>query len=179
MSKTILILGGGMGGIVVASLLRKRLPRQHRVVLVERESRHVFPPSLLWLMVGRRTEEQISRPLARLDRRGIELVYGEIERINPSARSAHVSGQEISADYLVIALGAELAPETIPGLTETGHNFYTLDGAQSLNAARARLTQGHLVVLVSGMPFKCPAAPYEAAMLLADDLRRAAALCRA
>ena len=172
MSKTILILGGGMGGIVVASLLRKRLPRQHRVVLVERESRHVFPPSLLWLMVGRRTEEQISRPLARLDRRGIELVYGEIERINPSARSAHVSGQEISADYLVIALGAELAPETIPGLTETGHNFYTLDGAQSLNAARARLTQGHLVVLVSGMPFKCPAAPYEAAMLLADDLRR-------
>jgi sulfide:quinone oxidoreductase len=172
MSKTILILGGGLGGIVVASLLRKRLPRQHRVVLVERESRHVFPPSLLWLMVGRRTEEQISRPLARLERRGIELVYGEIERINPSARSAHVSGQEISADYLVIALGAELAPETIPGLTETGHNFYTLDGAQSLNAARARLTQGHLVVLVSGMPFKCPAAPYEAAMLLADDLRR-------
>ncbi len=172
MGKTILILGGGIGGVVAASLLRKRLSHEHRVVLVERESRHLFAPSLLWLMVGRRTEERISRPLAHLAKRGIELVHGEVERINPKTRSARVGGQEIAADYMVVALGAELAPETIPGLAEAGHNFYTLAGAQSLDAARARLTQGHLVVLVSGMPFKCPAAPYEGAMLLADDLRR-------
>jgi sulfide:quinone oxidoreductase len=171
-AKTILVLGGGIGGVVAASLLRKQLPRKHRVVLVERETRHLFPPSLLWLMVGRRNEAQISRPIARLAKRGIELVHGEIERINPKTRSVHVSGREIAADYMVIALGAELAPETIPGLAEAGHNFYTLEGAQSLDTARTRLTQGHLVVLVSGMPFKCPAAPYEAAMLLEDDLRR-------
>ena len=54
--KTVLVLGGGIGGIVVATLVRKRLARAHRVVLVERESRHVFPPSLLWLMVGARSE---------------------------------------------------------------------------------------------------------------------------
>ena len=172
MSKTILILGGGIGGVVAANRLRKRLPPEHRVVLVEREARHLFAPSLRWLMVGRRTEECISRPVTRLEKRGIELIHGEIERINPKTRSAHVSGQEIAADYMVIALGAELAPETIPGLSEVGHNFYTLAGAQSLDAARARLTQGHLVILVSAIPFKCPAAPYEAAMLLADDLRR-------
>ena len=172
MGKTILILGGGIGGVVTASLLRKRLPREHRVVLVERESQHLFSPSLLWLMVGRRTPAQISRPIAGLARRGIELVHGEIERIDPKTRSVRVSGREIAADYMVIALGAELAPETIPGLSEAGHNFYTLAGAQSLDAARAQLSQGQLVVLVSGMPFKCPAAPYEGAMLLADDLHR-------
>lgn len=172
LGKTILVLGGGIGGVVAASRLRERLPREHRVVLVEREARHLFAPSLLWLMVGRRNGAQISRPIARLAKRGIELVHGEIERINPKTRSAHVSGQEIAADYMVIALGAELAPETIPGLSEAGHNFYALEGAQSLDATRARLAQGHLVVLVSGMPFKCPAAPYEAAMLLEDDLRR-------
>ena len=132
--KTIVVLGAGIGGIVTASLLRKRLAREHRVVLVERETRHLFATSLLWLMVGRRTEERISRPLARLAKRGIELVRGEIERINPKTRSVHVGGQEIAADYLVIALGAELAPEAIPGLTEAGHNFYTLAGAQSLDA---------------------------------------------
>ncbi len=171
MGKTVLILGGGMGGVVAASRLRQRLPREHRVVLVERESQHVFPPSLLWLVVGKRTEAQISRPMARLAGRGIEVVRGEIERINAKTRSAHVSGQEIVANYLVIALGAELAPETIPGLADAGHNLYTLAGAQSLNTARAQLNQGHLVVLVSGVPFKCPAAPYEAAMLLEADLR--------
>ena len=170
--KTIVVLGGGIGGIVTASLLRKRLARMHRIVLVERETQHVFAPSLLWLMTGARRARQISRPLAPLARSGIELVHGEIERIDPTVRSVQVAGKEICGDYLVVALGAELAPETIPGLAEAGHNFYTLAGAQSLDAARTRLNQGHLVVLVSGIPFKCPAAPYEGAMLLEADLRR-------
>ncbi|MBI2718421.1 MAG: NAD(P)/FAD-dependent oxidoreductase [Rhizobiales bacterium] len=169
-AKTVLVLGGGIGGIVAASLLRKRLPRTHQVVLVEREAQHVFAPSLLWLMVGARREHQISRPIARLEKGGIKVVHGEIERIEPNTRSARVAGQDISADYLVVALGAELAPEAIPGLAESGHNFYTLAGAQTLNRARADLRQGRLVVLVARMPFKCPAAPYEAAMLLQADL---------
>ena len=50
--KTVLILGGGVGGVVAATQLRKALPRQHRVVLVEREASFVFAPSLLWLMTG-------------------------------------------------------------------------------------------------------------------------------
>ncbi len=171
-AKTILVLGGGIGGIVVASLLRKRLSRAHRVVLVERETQHVFAPSLLWLMTGARREHQISRPIARLERAGIEVVHGEIERLSPQSRSVRVAGQNIAADYMIIALGAELAPETIPGLAEAGHNFYTLAGAQSLERARAGLLHGRLVVLVSGIPFKCPAVPYEAAMLLEADLRK-------
>ncbi|MEK7696618.1 MAG: FAD/NAD(P)-binding oxidoreductase, partial [Pseudomonadota bacterium] len=85
--------------------------------------------------------------------------------------SVRVAGREIQGDYLVVALGAEYAPEPIPGLAEVGHNFYTLAGAQALRDARANLRHGHLVVLVSGIPFKCPAAPYESAMLLEADLR--------
>ena len=53
--KTILVLGGGIGGIVAASNLRKGLSREHRVVLVEREERYAFAPSFLWLMTGLRT----------------------------------------------------------------------------------------------------------------------------
>ncbi len=172
MSKIVLILGGGIGGIVAASLLRKALPRAHRVVLVEREERYVFPPSLLWLMTGHRTPKHISRPLAALKKRGIELIRGNIERIDPQARAVKVNGIELTGDYLVIALGAELAPETIPGLAPAGHNIYTLAGAEALRDARLKLREGRLVVLVSGVPFKCPAAPYEAAMLLEADLRR-------
>ncbi len=169
--KTVIVLGGGIGGVVVASRLRKQLRREHRVILVEREVNHLFQPSLLWLMTGARTAEAIQRPVARLARRGIELVHGEIEAIDPKLRSVRVAGQDIQGDYLVVALGTEYAPETIPGLAEVGHNFYTLAGAQTLRDARANLRHGHLVVLVSGIPFKCPAAPYEAAMLLEADLR--------
>ncbi|MHB1108974.1 MAG: NAD(P)/FAD-dependent oxidoreductase [Devosia sp.] len=170
--KTVLVLGGGIGGIVAARLVRKRLPRAHRVVLVERESQHVFAPSLLWLMVGARRQQQISRPLASLAKSGIELVQGEVDRIDPTTRSVHVGDQNILADYIVVALGAELAPEMIPGLVQAGYNFYTIAGAQSFDRARVELRQGRVVVLVGGIPFKCPAAPYEAAMLLAADARK-------
>lgn len=171
-SKTIVILGAGIGGVVTASLLRKSLPRTHRVVLVEREERHVFPPSLLWLMTDQRTPARISRPFDALRKRGIELIRGNLERIDPATRTVKVNGSELTGDYLVIALGAEYAPETIPGLAPAGHNFYTLAGAESLREARMNFRTGRLVVLVSGVPFKCPAAPYEAAMLLESDLRR-------
>jgi sulfide:quinone oxidoreductase len=47
MGQTVLILGGGVGGLVAANDLRKALPKEHRVVLVEREPAFVFAPSFL------------------------------------------------------------------------------------------------------------------------------------
>jgi sulfide:quinone oxidoreductase len=148
------------------------LAREHRVVLVERESQHVFAPSFLWMMIGQRSADQISRPVAVLAKRGIELIQGTIERIDPAARTIRVDGKELSGDYVVIALGADLAPETIPGLSQAGHNFYALSGAASLRDARLKVRSGRIVVLVSAMPFKCPGAPNEAAMLLEYDCRQ-------
>jgi len=172
MSQTILILGGGVGGLVAANTLRKALPKEHHVVLVEREPAFVFAPSFLWLMTGGRTAEKISRPLARLEKKGIELVRGEIQRIDAAKREAVVDGRTLSGDFVIISLGAELAPETIPGLAQTGHNFYTLAGAEALRDALAGFTGGKLVVLTAAPAYKCPAAPYEAAMLLEANLRK-------
>lgn len=172
MGKTIVVLGAGIGGIVAATRLRKRLPPEYRVVLVERESEYVFPPSLLWLMSGGRKREQISRPLSRLSRRGLELIQGNITRIDPQRLAVQVDGKALTGDYLLIALGAELAPQTVPGLPEAGHNLYTLAGAEALRDARLALRKGRIVVLVASIPFKCPAAPYEAAMLLEHDCRK-------
>ncbi|MEK7246826.1 MAG: FAD/NAD(P)-binding oxidoreductase, partial [Pseudomonadota bacterium] len=170
--RTIMVLGGGIGGIVAATALRRLLPKTHRIVLVEREPSHVFSPSLLWLMVGERRSRQITRTLSGLSRRGMDLVTGAIESIDPAARVVRVDGRDFAADYLIVALGAELAPETVPGLTEAGHNLYTLEGAKTLRDARLELDQGRIVVLVGALPFKCPAAPYEAAFLLEADCRR-------
>jgi sulfide:quinone oxidoreductase len=171
-NKTVLVLGGGIGGIIAATRLRRRLPAQARVILVERDVCHVYSPSLLWLMVGRRTVETITRPIAGLARHGIEVVRGAIERLDPAAKSVTVNGETYTGDYLVIALGAEYASDTVPGLTAAGCNIYTLGGANAFSEVRGRFKRGRVVVLVSGLPFKCPAAPYEAAMLLDADFRR-------
>lgn len=172
MGQTILILGAGIGGLVVANRLRAALPKEHRVVLIDREASFVFAPSFLSLMTGDRTAENISRPVRRLKRRGIEVMRGEIERIDPEKRAVIVSGRELAGDFLVIALGAEPTPETIPGLAQTGHNFYTLAGAEALRDAFARFSGGKLVVLTAAPGYKCPAAPYEAAMLLESVCRK-------
>ena len=170
--RTILVLGGGIGGLVTAVELRKKLPRPHRIVLVDREQVHLFQPSLLWLMTGLRTAEKISRPLNRLRKKHIEVIHGEIERIDPAKRQVVVNGETLQGDFLVVSLGAALAPESIPGLAEAGHNFYTLDGAQSLRDAIRGFRSGRLVVLTAAPAYKCPAAPYEAAMLIEYDCRK-------
>jgi len=185
---TVLVLGGGVGGVVAARSLRRKLPEQHRVVIVDRERDHLFAPSLLWLMTGRRTARAISRPLDRLARRGIEVIGGEISQIDPNTRRVRVveyppgddpvsrrlggATRDLEADHLIVSLGVDLAPEIIPGLAEAGHNFYTLAGAGSLRHALSEFTGGRIVVVTATPAYKCPAAPYEAAMLLLDDCRR-------
>lgn len=172
--QTILILGGGIGGVVTARELRRRAPRHHyRVILVDREREHLFPPSLLWLMVGQRNAASIRRPLNRLERKGIEVRIGEIEHIDPAARRVTLAGGGvIESDHLVISLGAELDPGSIPGLAEAGHNFYTLRGAEAIRDALGTLRAGRIVVLTAAPAYKCPAAPYEAAMLIEAFCRR-------
>jgi sulfide:quinone oxidoreductase len=172
MGRTVLVLGGGVGGVVAATRLRQQLPRQDRVVLIDREQQHLFQPSLLWLAVGRRRPEQIQRPLSRLQRKGIEVLRGEIDQFAPAARRVRVSGSELTGDAVIISLGADQAPEMVPGLAHAGHNLYTLAGATGAWNALAPLRNGRVVVLTATPAYKCPAAPYEAAMLFQDYLTR-------
>lgn len=170
--RTVLVLGGGVGGLVAASVLRRELAPEDRVVLVERAPRHTFWPSLLWLMSGSRTAEQVQRDLQPLARRGIEVLHGDITEIDPERRRVVVGGEELAGDALVVALGAALVPERVPGLAEAGGNFYTVDGARQVHDQVSGLQAGRVAVVVADVPFKCPAAPYEAAMLLENLLRR-------
>lgn len=172
MGKTVLILGGGVGGLVAANDLRKRLPDEHRVVLVEREAAYLFTPSLPWLVAGGREASQITRPLARLSRKGIEVVRGELERIDAAKREVVVNGRAIGADFLIVALGAELAPDLVPGLDGARHDLYTLAGAEGFRDALAAFPGGRVVVLTAAMGYKCPAAPYEFAMLAEAACRK-------
>ncbi len=166
------VLGGGTGGLVAARELRHRLPTNHRVVLVDRAAEHMYQPSLLWQMVGERRLSQFSRPLNRLQSKGIEFRNTEVEALDLENRVVATASGNLDYDSLVVSLGAQLAPETVSGFEEMAHNLYTPGGCEQIHAALEDLTEGVVGILITDMPFKCPAAPYEAAFLAESFLRR-------
>lgn len=172
MTTTTIILGGGVGGLTAANELRRLSGPEHRVVLIERQQDYLFTPSLLWAMVGVRRVERLARPLRDLLHPGVELVPAAVERIDPERKLVAADGRELHYDTLIVALGAALAPEALPGYADAAHNFFEPAGAASFCAALQAFEGGRIVVAVSSLPYKCPAAPYEAALLIEDALRR-------
>lgn len=175
MSTTILVLGAGTGGIITArELCRKvcnnRKKNSVKIIVFEKEEKNVFAPSLLWLMVGKRKPKQVYRNTGKIARNGIEVVSGEIEKVNPEERSVTVNGNEYRGDYMVISLGVEQSPEH--NLNDYGHDFYTLAGATEFNERLKNFKGGKIAVVIPSLPFKCPAAPYEAAMLIESFIRK-------
>ncbi|MEX1137777.1 MAG: FAD/NAD(P)-binding oxidoreductase [Bacteroidota bacterium] len=170
--KTVVILGGGVGGIVTANELRRKLPPGHKVVLVEKNTAHTFAPSFLWLMTGDRKADKITRPLRSLVRSGVDIVHTEVTGIDITNRRVSTTTGRLSYDYLVVALGAELAPQLIPGLAEDSLSFYSFEETKRLRQALEAFNGGTVALVVAGLPYKCPGAPHEAAMLIRDHFRR-------
>ncbi len=171
-TNTVVVLGGGIGGVVAARGLRRHLPAEDRVVVVESDPTFRFAPSFLWVMAGDRRPDQVSRDLRRLRRRGIEIVEGTVEGIDADTRTVATTAGPVDFDRLVVALGADLDPGALTGFGERAHNIYTLDGAEAAGEALRHHDEGPVAVVVGGMPYKCPAAPWEAALAADAILRR-------
>jgi sulfide:quinone oxidoreductase len=103
---------------------------------------------------------------------GIEIVNADIQETDLGTRRVRTSATDIGFDRLVIALGAELAPDALTGFCESAHNVYTVEGAISGFRALSSFGGGRVAVVVSSLPYKCPAAPYESAFLAEALLRR-------
>jgi sulfide:quinone oxidoreductase len=166
------VLGAGLGGIAAAQALRKRLPRSDRVVLVDRAEQHVYQASLPWVLAGSRSLPQLMRPIVRAVRSGIEFERGEVDRISPAERSVTVNGRTLHADALIVALGADYDLTAVPGLAEAGHCFYTPEGALAGRRALDAFRGGRIAFVTAAPQYKCPAAPYESALLVDGELRR-------
>ncbi|MBI5893248.1 MAG: NAD(P)/FAD-dependent oxidoreductase [Deltaproteobacteria bacterium] len=170
--KTIVILGGGVGGLVAVNELNKYLGGKTNLIVIDKSSRHIFAPSLLWLMLDLRKPEGICKELGLLESKGIRVINADINRIDLEKKIVNTSKEDVGYDYLVISLGAELNPDAIPGFKESAYNLYTLEGAAKLRDALKGFSGGKVAILISSMPYKCPAAPYESALLIDYYLRK-------
>ncbi len=169
---TVGILGAGFGGLTLANeLVRAGSPRP-LVTLIDQKPDFAMGLAKLGVLVGRRDVSEGRRPLKSLSGKGIEIVQAEVTAIDPAKRAVSLSGGgERRFDHLVVALGASLDPGATPGFAEGAHDIYTFEGAATAHGALKALERGRVVLLVCGVPFKCPPAPYEAAFLVDDHLR--------
>ena len=160
----ILILGGGFGGVSTAHHLRMLAP-EHETILVSRSTHFMMGFRKNAELVGSAPMDSGWRPLKALEERGTGVVFGDISRIDPAAKSADVGGETIEADALVVALGAETAPGAVPGLAEHGHDVYDSAQIPRASAALAAMSEGRVAIGIFGAPYRCPPAPYELALL--------------
>lgn len=168
--KTVMVLGGGIGGVVAASKLHHLL-RDDRVVVVDKSPRHSFTGSYMWILNGARVGSQVEKDLSVLNKKGIEFIRSEITGIDPAAGKVSLDGKEMGYDHLVVSLGADLDPGSIPGLSRAGINIYTIEGLTEAHQELVNFGGGRIVIAICRMPYKCPAAPYEAALIIDKMLR--------
>jgi sulfide:quinone oxidoreductase len=178
LNRTVLILGAGPGGLQAAERLRALLPDDDRIVIVDRRDEQYLGVSFLGVMRGWHSADEITIHPSILREREIYFIQSEIEQIDAEERRVHLqhSATPLGYDALIVALGAELAPGQIPGLSEAissnnGGEYYSRDGASRLNRLLTTFDGGRVAIVVARLPYKCPPAPYEGALLIDDLLR--------
>jgi len=173
MPARIVVLGGGVGGTLVANLLSKELRRDAQVTVVDPTGMHVYQPGFLYVALGQAHGQWLARDERTLLRRDVELVVDRAACIQPEQHHVLLQhGGTLEYDHLVLATGSRLVPEEIPGMLEGAQEFYSLDGALRLREALRRFSGGRLLVGVAGIPYKCPPAPVEFTLMIEEYLRK-------
>ena len=129
----IVIVGGGAGGLELASRLGRRLGGRHgkrRVLLIDRSSFHIWKPTLHEVAAGTLDVHQEGVSYSILGRsNGFNFLLGELEAFDPTAKRLTlkaITGED----------GQELAPERTVTFTHgvlaigSGSNLFGTPGAE-------------------------------------------------
>ncbi|HET7050518.1 MAG TPA: FAD/NAD(P)-binding oxidoreductase [Solirubrobacteraceae bacterium] len=166
----VVVLGAGFGGLELTTRLSEEFGDEIEIVLIDQSDAFVFGFSKLDVMFGRATPEAVRLPYAEIVKPGVRFVQSTIRTIDPETRRVGTDAGEFDADVLVVALGADLDPQATPGLTDGGHEFYTVPGGFAARDVLDRFEGGRVIIGVLSTPFKCPPAPSETALLLHEHL---------
>jgi sulfide:quinone oxidoreductase len=175
-AKQVLILGGGFGGLASGNLIRKGLQKEEcEITVVDKNQYFMMGLVNLWILSGSRRLEHSQVALNKLEDKGIKFLNDEITSIDPSKNSVttKTNHDKLKYDYLIVALGAELASERISGVEYNDESCFNIYDAKQVPRLREKLLSiksGRVVVCIADIPYKCPPAPYEVSLLINDLL---------
>ena len=175
---TIVVLGGGIGGISAAFELKDELGDAHEIVLVSDQEHFEFTPSNPWVAVKWRKPDSIRLDLNKLmAKHGIGFVGKAVKRVQPESHNLLLEDNDVlTYNYLVIASGPRLAFDEVPGLGP--HGGYTgsvckTDHANLMSEKfDAFCANPGPVVVGAAQGASCYGPAYEYTFIIETELRR-------
>ena len=114
--KRVVIVGGGVGGTLVANLIARKLQQHIRggqvtVTVVDERGQHVYQPGFMYIAMGSEVAENLVRPEWTLLDSEVRLEVGRVQRINEADQLVELEdGSRLHYDQLVLAPGARILP---------------------------------------------------------------------
>jgi len=173
MAQRIVILGGGVGGTLLANVLTRKLKaKEAEITVIDGTGKHVYQPGWLYIPFGEENPANLIRSERSLLAKRVKLVVGDAQKIDPARKAVLLSdGTAVDYDTLVVATGSRIAENEVPGYAEGAYHFYSEAGAIKLRNALENFQGGKLVIGVADIPYKCPPAPLEFAFKVEEYLR--------
>lgn len=173
----ILIVGGGMGGTILANNLARKLRNELKsgkasITMLSASDKHMYQPGLLYVAVGKMNPSEMYRDQASLLEPSIEFKVDPVTEFDLDNNNVKAqSGTTYNYDVIVIATGSRTHAEGTPGLAENAEQFYTEADAIKMYKRLESFDGGKVVVAV-GVPHKCPMAPLEITFMLIDYFKQ-------
>lgn len=174
----ILVLGGGFGGLESAFYLRMKLGLRADISIISDRDKFLFKPNTIYIPFGLAPEKLLVDVRGPARRRGINFVQARVHEVDPEAKIVRANGLTLGYDFLVIATGAGMRPEEIPGLPENALTIWTPEEMLRLREAYGRLLEKARAGQRQGVLFlvppnnKCSGPLYEMVFMLDTWLRR-------
>lgn len=174
----VVVLGSGFGGLETAFYLRWKVGSRVRITIVSDRERFLFKPNIIYIPFGADPEQFYVDVLEGYRRKGIQYVHAKARAIDPNRQKVIADGQEFEYDYLVIATGAGMKVEEIPGLKEHAYSIWTPEDMLRLRSAYQKLLEelnhGERKRIVFLVPpnNKCSGPLYEIVFMTDTWLRR-------
>lgn len=129
----VVVLGAGFGALETAFLLRMRAHDAVDITLVADHDEFLFRPNTIYVPFGGDAADLYVPLHKALDRRDIGFRHGTVQDVDAArGRVMLADGGDVAYDRLVIATGADMRPEEIPGLAEHAATIWTTDSMADL-----------------------------------------------
>ncbi|XP_049783265.1 sulfide:quinone oxidoreductase, mitochondrial isoform X2 [Schistocerca cancellata] len=175
----LLVVGAGSAGCATAAMFGRLLPK-HSVVLLDAAKEHYYQPMFTLIGGGLKNFKQCVRPMNEAVPKNVTWVQDSVESFHPDKDCVRTAqGDEISYDFMVVAVGIRPNYDKIEGLKDAldckGSGVCTIYSPVYVQKTFEELKVfkgGNMIFTQPSTPIKCAGAPQKIMHLAEEHLRK-------